>query len=266
MSLKRYKGELGEFVFDTDMFTLHSGNLYYVGGIRDGCILCQIPDGILYCDDMFIGNEQLAVGPILPKSCISANNMFADCTNLVIYPDINLKLMESNEFDNTTMFCGCTKLQELSMTTDGRSQDVYVCACQHSVDYMEHLTHMKDIIASENLRRVEESKVQHFIRYAVAKKFQRPMDYKVQQIKFPTKISQTIFDCISDYVRILERRKHGEFIGLHSEPEETPEDTPKRETKLIDDAPEPADVPEHAPEAPVQPNLGADGPQRMTIV
>lgn len=58
--------------------------------------------------------------------------MFAGCSNLIVFPDINEALMETNEdFDYNTMFLNCDKLATLCISVnDNKSIVPYICACE----------------------------------------------------------------------------------------------------------------------------------------
>ena len=102
--MKHYKGPLGDFIFDETLFALNKlGYLQYCGSFKDGCMQGSIPDGIKICDYMFKDCKDLRVGPVLPKSCIAANYMFAGCSNLVVFPDIDRleQIMLAEVKDNT---------------------------------------------------------------------------------------------------------------------------------------------------------------------
>lgn len=212
--MKHYKGELGDFVFDPAMFVLKDGKLIYVGGTSEGMIKCTIPEGVLHCDGMFENNTHLRVGPVLPQSCVTANNMFAGCKNLMVYPDINLALMESDDFDSSTVFQGCSILESLSVDDSGKSRSVWVCACEHSVDYAEHLHNMMVVITEENKRRELESRVQHPIQFTVARKSGVRFDACSNLLVLPKVAEHVVFDSVTSLTHVLEERKKGHYIGI----------------------------------------------------
>lgn len=211
-----YKGNLGEFSFDPKMFELQDDYLHYIGGTSRGCIKCKIPEGIKICDFMFAGNKQLKVGPELPKSCISANSMFKDCTNLIVFPEINAALMNSNDFDSRTMLAGCVKLEKLCVTIDGCKRiDPYVCACEWSLDYKEHLAAMQDLIAAENDRKIEDWKITHWLQMKFHPK--DDLEIRKQVPQFTTSgYHQIEFSQHEDLVTILKERQKGNYIGIET--------------------------------------------------
>lgn len=214
-----YNGELGKFTYDERFFLDDGDRLLYIGPTKYGCMVGQIPEGILHCDFMFAGNTRLKVGPVLPKSCISASSMFEDCTNLVVYPDINLALMESDEFDSRTMFAGCKALEKLSISEKNRRIDPYLCACQHSVDYEQHCTNVKECIERENQRREEQYNITHFFRNAIKKSIKKrdvSEDAKKVDIRLSYTPIKVEFDSDETLTYILSERKKGNIIGFVS--------------------------------------------------
>ena len=227
--MKKYSGRLGNFIFDEKMFELRDGNLIYIGGTTKGCIKCQIPEGILFCDRMFQGNKQLKVGPVLPKSCVSANFMFADCSHLIVYPDINQALMESDLFDWHTMFLNCTDLEKLSVdTNNSRKIEPYVCACETSLDYQAHVSKMNTIIQSENQQQVEDWKVHHWLRMKMNKVSDDEIKKVVPQFN-PVERHNVQFFKDSKLVTILEARHAGKMIGIEVERKSTTKKIKKQE-------------------------------------
>lgn len=210
--MKHYKGELGDFVFDPKMFEIQNGDLVYTGGTHYGCIKCKIPEGILRCDRMFKDNKYLKVGPVLPKSCISADEMFAGCSQLVVYPDINLALMQSSEFNAETVFSDCKKLIELSVTADGEKLNPWVCACEHSVDFNEHVTLIKSAVSKENERRAFYYGVRHPVKQKHNKLKGIADDINALSVDFS--VHKVDFDTHKDLVTILQARKHGIVLGI----------------------------------------------------
>lgn len=227
--MKKYSGRLGNFIFDEKMFELRDGNLIYVGGTTKGCIKCQIPEGILICDKMFQGNKQLKVGPVLPKSCISADFMFADCINLVVYPDINQALMESDLFDWHTMFLNCTSLEKLSIDIiNSRKVEPYVCACETSLDYQAHVNKMNAIIQSENQQQIEDWKVRHWLHMKMSKVSDDEIKKVVPQFN-PVEQHKVQFFEDSKLVAILEARHAGKMIGIETKRKSTTKKLKSRE-------------------------------------
>lgn len=215
MSL-HYKGILGEFNFDPQMFALQDGYLHYIGGTTKGCIKCKIPDGILICDFMFVNNKQLKVGPILPESCISANSMFEGCSNLVVFPEINSALMESEDFDSHTTFRGCLRLEKLCISIlDNKSIDPYVCACEMSLAYPAHFAKMQKLIEAENKRKVEDWKLTHWLQQKLHAKTDEEIQQQVPQFN-PPEYHTIEFLKHYDLVNILRERQKGNFIGISS--------------------------------------------------
>ena len=210
--MKHYRGVLGEFSFDPTMFELQDGNLIYVGGTHYGCIKCQIPEGIICCDRMFANNHQISVGPVLPKSCISANEMFKNCTQLVVYPDINLALMQSNEFDCTTMFEGCTKLEQMSVDTEGNQFESWICACEYSEDYLQHVHNMRELVSAENDRRKRTYPLRHPFKNIVNK--HNGAADKVNEIMLGTLQHNVTFSLYPELVHIVAQRKRGIYLGI----------------------------------------------------
>ena len=210
--MKHYRGVLGEFSFDPNMFELQDGNLIYVGGTHYGCIKCQIPEGILCCDRMFANNHHLSVGPVLPKSCISANEMCKGCTQLVVYPDINLALMQSNEFDCTTMFEGCTKLEQMSISNANARIDPWVCACEYSTDYSQHVQNMQALVAAENKRREKMYSIRHPFKDAMNQRNGVKNDVDLFSVDTAKHVVQ--FESFPELVHIINERKKGNYLGI----------------------------------------------------
>lgn len=209
--MKHYKGPLGEFSFDPEMYQLEDGYLRYVGGTHYGCIKSPIPEGIKICDYMFDGNYNISVGPVLPKSCTSANFMFRGCTHLVVFPDINLNLMQSDDFDCRTVFNGCTKLTEMCMHGK-ESIDPWVCACERSTDYDKHVQDMRQLASVENARRKAMYGVRHPFKQFLNKK--NGVKDDVQEIKVDRIVHSITFDAFPELNYIIEQRKKGITLGI----------------------------------------------------
>lgn len=191
--MKEYKGPLGKFKFDENYFRLETGQLIYVGGFTGGAIMCEIPEGILDCSYMFAGNTRLLIAPCLPKSCICANYMFMDCTNLQTLPDINEALMESNDFDYTTMFAGCEKLKRLCTDVDTKKQiDVYECACERSTDFKEHLKKMRLLVLAENKVKESDYVQMHKYRLRIAKKLKLDLNANKRFVELPKSLHHSL--------------------------------------------------------------------------
>lgn len=218
----KYDGKLGKFSYDDSLFHLADDEscLKYIGSIKAGCMIGKIPEGVKICDHMFEGNHYLQVGPILPESCISANHMFRDCSHLKVFPDINLALMESDDFDANTMFVGCKDLIQLCIhvSEDGsrvKHLHPYVCACKRSRSYARHLANMEGRIGQYNNFMKEESKVLHPIKYWLHKKKNISEDFDAStSINVPSKIPEILFDKDPQLVQILHDRNNNKKVEL----------------------------------------------------
>lgn len=185
--MKKYRGPLGSFLFDENYFGLSNGMLVFTGALSDGAVPCALPEGLECCDNMFAGVLELRVAPALPKSCTSANHMFLGCKNLLTLPDINLALMNSNDFDYTTMFEGCTSLQELCVDVDTNEKlDPYICACERSSDFPQHVQAMQDLAKLENKIKDDDFKQMHRARMRVAEKLKITVDLSKSHVMLPT--------------------------------------------------------------------------------
>lgn len=86
MAKKHYKGDLGEFDYDSKEFAIVNDDLVYIGKETDGAKI-HIPEGILYCDFMF-ANTNVETPPVIPEGVIICRGMFMGCENLKEAPVI----------------------------------------------------------------------------------------------------------------------------------------------------------------------------------
>ena len=131
MAIQHYKGHLGEFDYDDEMFALMKdeyGNDYlgYIGTETDGrkikipegikkCIymfsFCnfseyppEIPDSVEDCSYMFWGCSSLKNAPVIPNGVVYCVSMFENCESLEKPPVIPASVKICDD-----MFCGCSK-------------------------------------------------------------------------------------------------------------------------------------------------------------
>ncbi len=110
MSIKHYKGKLGEFDYDDSEFELDSNDYHeymrYIGKETDGSKI-KIPEGIEDCESMFSHCESLVKPPVIPKGVKKCRGMFAFCTSLKKAPVIPDGVKECQ-----IMFYCCTSLKK----------------------------------------------------------------------------------------------------------------------------------------------------------
>jgi len=152
--IQYYKGFLGDFEYDDELWDLSQGRLHYIGNeafginihIPRGIIDCtdmfagntflqtppKIPDGVKYCSRMFLGCQNLKYTPELPASVEYCDYMFQDCTAL----QINVCTIFENIEAAFGMFKGCMALKyEPLLSGNIRYCDEMFCGCTSLQNY-----------------------------------------------------------------------------------------------------------------------------------
>lgn len=104
MAKIHYKGDLGEFNYDSKEFVILDNDLIYIGKETDGNKI-HIPEGILYCDFIF-ANTNIETPPVIPEGVITCRGLFMGCESLKTAPVIPQGVRYTEG-----MFCGCKNLK-----------------------------------------------------------------------------------------------------------------------------------------------------------